>query len=64
MTDRPSAERDKVVRTAPGHVEHVREHVIDALTPEQINQLTTIADAILSRIDPDGTVAMTYRRDD
>lgn len=58
-----AAGRDTVVQTAPGHVEHVREHVIDALTLEQVSQLTTIADAILSRIDPDGTMAATYRRD-
>jgi DNA-binding MarR family transcriptional regulator len=51
---------DKVVDTAPGHVDHVREHVIDALSPDQVTQLTAIADAILSRIDPDGT----YRRDE
>lgn len=54
---------DTVVRTAPGHVEHVREHVIDALSPEQVSQLITIADAILSRIDPNGTMAATCRRD-
>src|SRR5690348_17751839 len=40
-----------VERTAPGHVANVREHVIDALTPEQIDQLTTIMDAVLQRLD-------------
>jgi DNA-binding MarR family transcriptional regulator len=40
--------------TAPGHVATVREHVIDALTPEQVEQLGEIAEAILDRLDPDG----------
>ena len=42
--------------TAPGHVATVREHVIDALTPEQIDQLGEIAEAILTRLDPDGAL--------
>jgi DNA-binding MarR family transcriptional regulator len=41
--------------TAPGHVATVRQHVIDALTPEQIAQLSEIAGAVLQRLDPDGT---------
>jgi DNA-binding MarR family transcriptional regulator len=48
----------KLEQTAPGHVATVREHVIDALTPEQIGQLTEIADALLRRLDPDGNLAM------
>lgn len=48
---------DKVVQTAPGHVAVVRESVVDALTPEQVDQLTGIAEAILGRIDPDHRVA-------
>jgi DNA-binding MarR family transcriptional regulator len=44
--------RDKVTASAPGHVATVREHVIDALTPEQVTQLTAITDAILGRLDP------------
>ncbi len=44
----------KVRETAPGHVATVREHVVDALTPEQVTQLTAIADALLRRLDPDG----------
>lgn len=43
-----------VVETAPGHVANVRRHVIDALTPEQVQQLAAITDAVLQRIDPDG----------
>ena len=45
----------KLRDTAPGHVATVREHVIDALTPEQVGQLSEIADALLQRLDPDGT---------
>jgi DNA-binding MarR family transcriptional regulator len=50
--------------TAPGHVANVREHVIDALTPEQVTQLGTITDAILRRLDPEGSMAATYQRYD
>jgi DNA-binding MarR family transcriptional regulator len=55
---------DKVRETAPGHVATVRQHVIDALTPEQVTQLTAIADSILSTLDPDGSMAALYRRYD
>jgi DNA-binding MarR family transcriptional regulator len=41
-----------LVAAAPGHVETVREFVIDALTPEQLGQLRAIADQILQRVDP------------
>jgi DNA-binding MarR family transcriptional regulator len=47
---------DVVVAAAPGHVEAVRHHVIDALTPTQVRQLTRIADALLGRLDPEGRV--------
>ncbi len=49
-------------KAAPGHVGMVREMVIDALTPEQITQLHAITEAILTRLDPDGARAETYRR--
>jgi DNA-binding MarR family transcriptional regulator len=42
---------------APGHVNAVRESVIDALSPAQVEQLTDIADAILDRVDPGRQVA-------
>ncbi len=42
-----------VRRTAPGHVATVREHVIDALTPEQVRSLSAIAEALLTRLDPE-----------
>ncbi len=43
-----------LVAAAPGHVENVRRHVIDALTPEQIGQLDAISEALLERLDPEG----------
>jgi DNA-binding MarR family transcriptional regulator len=53
---------EKVRASAPGHVATVRENVIDALTPEQVGQLSAIADAILGRLDPDGKLAAVHRR--
>jgi DNA-binding MarR family transcriptional regulator len=53
----------KVVESAPAHVENVRQHVIDALSREQLAQVTAIADAILGRIDPQGATTAAYRRD-
>ncbi|MBC7290297.1 MAG: MarR family transcriptional regulator [Actinotalea sp.] len=53
-----------VLASAPGHVATVREHVIDALTPEQIAQLTAITDALLQRLDPTGRMSEVYRRHD
>jgi DNA-binding MarR family transcriptional regulator len=55
---------DKVQRTAPGHVANVRRHVINALTAEQIGQLTAIGDAILRTLDPDGTASRFPSRRD
>jgi DNA-binding MarR family transcriptional regulator len=54
----------KVRDTAPGHVANVRRHVIDALTPDQVTQLTAITGAILERLDPDGTMTAMYDRHD
>lgn len=45
---------EAVVDAAPGHVTTVRHHVVDALTPGQLHQLSEIADALLSRLDPQG----------
>jgi DNA-binding MarR family transcriptional regulator len=50
--------------SAPGHVDTVRRNVIDALSTEQVAQLTTIADAILRRVDPTASMAAMYRRYD
>jgi DNA-binding MarR family transcriptional regulator len=46
----------KLVAAAPGHVAQVRMHVFDALTTEQVSQLAVIAGALLTRLDPDGSV--------
>jgi DNA-binding MarR family transcriptional regulator len=51
----------KVRKTAPGHVATVRASVIDALTPEQVDQLAAIGDAILDRVDPERRVASGLR---
>jgi DNA-binding MarR family transcriptional regulator len=55
---------DVVAEAAPGHVENVRRHVIDALPPEQLEQLHAIADALLPRLDPEGRMAGIYTDDD
>jgi DNA-binding MarR family transcriptional regulator len=51
----------KVQQAAPGHVTFVRDHVIDALTPDQITQLADITQAILHRLDPDASRAGMYQ---
>jgi len=45
---------DVVVAAAPGHVDAVREFVLDPLTRAQLHELTEIGDALLARLDPDG----------
>ena len=50
----------KLRESAPGHVENVRRHVIDALTDEQIGQLAAISDSVLSRLDPEGVLTAHY----
>lgn len=52
----------KVREAAPGHSTNVREHVIDALTPDQVGQLAEIAEAILGRLDPERSMSATYHR--
>jgi DNA-binding MarR family transcriptional regulator len=52
----------KVREAAPGHSANVRQHVIDALTPDQVGQLADIAEAILGRLDPDQKMSGTYHR--
>ncbi len=54
----------KVLEAAPGHVATVREMVIDALTPEQVQQLSAIGDALLHRLDPEHARAAVYERYD
>jgi len=43
----------KVVKTAPGHLEAVRTHVVDALSAKQIAQLNDISSAILKTLEAD-----------
>lgn len=58
------AGRHKVRQAAPGHVANVRQHVIDALSSEQIHHLTEIGDALLQRLDPAGSMTAMYQRHD
>jgi DNA-binding MarR family transcriptional regulator len=51
---------DAVVAAAPEHVATVREHVLDPLTPKQVGELAAIADALLTRLDPDGRMSGLY----
>ena len=55
---------EKVRETAPGHVANVRQHVVDALTRDQLRQLREITEALLARLDPQGRMAETYERYD
>ena len=48
---------DAVVAAAPGHVDTVRTHVLDPLSRSQLTQLSTIGDALLTRLDPDGVMS-------
>lgn len=49
---------DKVVASAPGHVNEVRRRVFDPLTRAQVRQLATIGHRILATMDPeDGFLA-------
>lgn len=44
----------KVVHSAPGHVNTVRRFVVDQLTPAQMRELSAISLAMLSQLDPEG----------
>jgi DNA-binding MarR family transcriptional regulator len=46
----------KVVRAAPGHVATVRAYVVDALSADQIAQLSEICQRLLDKLDPTGRV--------
>ena len=54
---------EAVVAAAPGHVETVRRHVLDPLTPAQVEQLRGIGDALLLGLDPDGRLTGLYDPD-
>jgi len=47
---------EEVVRAAPGHVATVRAYVIDALSPDQVAQLSEICRRLLVKLDPAGRV--------
>lgn len=49
--------RRELVRATPGHIELVRRTVVDALTREQLGQLTDISRAITASLDPEGRFA-------
>jgi DNA-binding MarR family transcriptional regulator len=42
--------REKLEAAAPGHVGSVREHFIDLLTPEQVDQFAEIAQTVVDRL--------------
>jgi DNA-binding MarR family transcriptional regulator len=52
-----------VVAAAPGHVTTVRRNVLDPLTREQVTQLRDIADALLTRLDPERRMTALYDPD-
>jgi DNA-binding MarR family transcriptional regulator len=54
----------KVRDSAPGHAAAVRDNVIDAISAEEVDQLAAICDAILGRLDPNGSRAAIYQRYD
>jgi len=47
------AGREAIEGAAPQHVEHVRRWFVDALTPEQLDALAEMSDAVLERLDAD-----------
>jgi DNA-binding MarR family transcriptional regulator len=47
---------DVILAIAPGHVAAVRRYVFDALTSEQVCQLEEIASAVLTTLDPNGSL--------
>ena len=49
-----------VLAAAPGHVDTVRRHVLDPLTPQQVDHLRDIAAALLTRLDPDRQLTALY----
>lgn len=43
---------------APGHVNFVRERILDQLAPEQVRSLGEIAEILLTSLDPEGDLTM------
>lgn len=48
--------------TAPGHVDLVRARVLDALRPDQVDQMAQIAEQILQRLDGHAAMRPVYDR--
>jgi DNA-binding MarR family transcriptional regulator len=48
---------EKIVATAPGHVETVRRLVVEALGPGQLKDLDAVVDRLLARLLPPGDCA-------
>ncbi|MEU8249929.1 MarR family winged helix-turn-helix transcriptional regulator [Nonomuraea sp. NPDC048916] len=44
-----------IEEAAPEHVESVRRHFIDLLSPEQLEVLGTVAETVLAHLAPDGS---------
>ncbi|WP_308014975.1 MarR family winged helix-turn-helix transcriptional regulator [Nocardia coffeae] len=43
---------EKLVETAPGHVETVRKHLFDALTPDEVGRLGDVLSRVVEHMDP------------
>jgi DNA-binding MarR family transcriptional regulator len=52
---------DALAAAAPGHIKAVREHLIDRLTPEQIDQLIAISRAVLAQPEAASVAASPAR---
>lgn len=55
-----AAGRRAVIRATPEHIATVRRLVIDAVTPEQLDQLSQIGDAILPGLDPERRIERLF----
>lgn len=52
---------DTLRATAPAHVAQVRALVFDVLSAEQVEQLGSITQTLLTTLDPDGLMSVDYR---
>ncbi|MDI2028111.1 MarR family transcriptional regulator [Saccharopolyspora sp. TS4A08] len=53
----------KVVASAPGHVEKVRSLIVDALDESQVTLLDDLCTALLTQVDPRGTLSVAPPRE-
>jgi DNA-binding MarR family transcriptional regulator len=49
------AGRSAIQDAAPRHVAHVRQWFVDAMTPDQLDAFATACEAVLAKLDADGT---------